>query len=118
LRAALRAYERAVRLAPYAAPYRYEQARTALDAGGKAWRPSSKRKEVRGLEPNFLPARALLARLWMDQGQVDDAKHELQEIQSRQDRYKQWNKTSIDQAFLNVDVAPLRAAVHEKDVAG
>lgn len=117
LRAALRAYERAVQLAPYAAPYRYEQARLHWMLGERV-EAEQQAKEVRGLEPNFLPARALLARLWMDQGQVDDAKHELQEIQSRQDRYKQWNKTSIDQAFLNVDVAPLRAAVHEKDVAG
>ncbi len=74
--------------------------------------------EAERLEPNFLPARALLARLWMDQGHVDEAKHELQQIQLRQNRYKQWNKTSVEQAFLNVDVAPLRAALHEREIAG
>lgn len=117
LRAAVRVYERASQLAPFSAPYRYEQARLHWMLGERAEAEQHAKKAAR-LEPNFLPARALLARLWMDQGQVDDAKHELQEIQSRQDRYKQWNKNSIDQAFLNVDVTALRAAVHEKEVAG
>ncbi len=117
LRAALRVYARAVQLSPYSAPYRYEQARLywMLGEPGEAERHAI---EAERLEPNFLPARALLARLWMDQGHVDEAKHELQQIQLRQNRYKQWNKTSVEQAFLNVDVAPLRAALHEREIAG
>lgn len=117
LRAALHVYERALQLAPYFAPYRYEQARLHWMLGERA-EAEQQAREAERLEPNFLPARALLARLWMDQGHVDDAKNELQEIQSRQARYQQWSKTSIDQAFLNVDVAPLRAALHEREVAG
>ena len=117
LRAALRVYERALQLAPYSAPYRYEQARLHWMLGERA-EAEQQAREAERLEPNFLPARALLARLWMDQGHVDDAKNELQEIQSRQARYQQWSKTSIEQAFLNVDVAPLRAALHEREVAG
>lgn len=117
LRAALRVYARTVQLAPYSAPYHYELARLHWLLGEPA-EAEQHAKEAERLEPNFLPARALLARLWMDQGHLDQVKHELQEIQSRQDRYKQWNKNSIDQAFLNVDVAPLRAALHEKEMAG
>lgn len=117
LRAALRVYERALQLAPYSAPYRYEQARLHWMLGERA-EAEQQAREAERLEPNFLPARAFLARLWMDQGHVDDAKNELQEIQSRQARYQQWSKTSIEQAFLNVDVAPLRAALHEREVAG
>ncbi|ULA61967.1 MAG: TPRREGION domain-containing protein [Nitrospira sp.] len=117
LRAALQVYERAVQLAPYSAPHRYEQARLHWMLGERA-AAEQKARGAERLEPNFLPARALLARVWMDQGHADEAKHELQEIESRQDRYKQWSKNSIDQAFLNVDVAPLRAAMQEKDVAG
>jgi tetratricopeptide (TPR) repeat protein len=117
LRAALHVYERALQLAPYSAPYRYEQARLHWMLGERA-EAEQQAREAERLEPNFLPARAFLARLWMDQGHVDDAKNELQEIQSRQARYQQWSKTSIDQAFLNVDVAPLRAALHEREVAG
>ena len=75
-------------------------------------------KEAEDLEPNFLPARALLARLWVHAGRVDEARNQLQEIQARQAQFKQWNKNSFEQAFLNVDVVPIRAAVGEKDIAG
>lgn len=117
LRAAVRVYERAVRLAPCSAPYRYEQARLHWMLGE---RPAAEQqaKEAERLEPNFLPARALLAQLWVDAGRIDDARQELHEIQTRQARYEQWNKTSLDRAFLRVDVAPLRVAVGEKGLAG
>lgn len=117
LRAAVRVYERAVRLAPYSAPYRYEQARLHWMLGE---RPAAEQqaKEAERLEPNFLPARALLAQLWVNAGRMDEARQELHEIQVRQARYEPWNKTSVDRAFLSVDVAPLRAAVGEKGLAG
>ena len=97
--------------------YRYEQARLywLLGEQGEAERRA---KEAESLEPNCLPARVLLARLWVDEGQVNEAKNQLREIQARQARYKRWSKTSLDQAFLNVDVAPLRAAVGETEAAG
>lgn len=117
LRAALRVYERAVRLAPFSAPYRYEQARLHWMLGERPL-AEQQAKEAEQLEPNFLPARALLARLWVDAGHIDDARRELQEIQVRQARYEQWNKSNIDRAFLSVDVAPLRAAVEAKGLAG
>lgn len=117
LRAALRVYSRAIQLAPFSAPYRYEQARLYWMLGERR-EAEQQAKEAERLEPNFLPARALLARLWVDEGHVDEAKNQLREILARQARYKQWNKSSVDQAFLNVDVAPLRAAVGEKDFAG
>lgn len=117
LRAAVQAYERAIHLAPFSAPYRYEQARLFWLLGERA---DAERRagDAQSLEPNFLPARALLARLWVDAGQVDEARNQLHEIRARQAQFKQWNKNSLDQAFLNVDVAPLRAAVGEKEVAG
>ncbi len=117
IRAALRVYERAVRLAPFSAPYRYEQARLHWMLGEKA-AAEQQAKEAERLEPNLLPARALLAHVWVDAGRIDEARQELHEIQARQARYEQWNKNSIDRAFLGVDVAPLRAAVGEKGLAG
>ena len=117
LRAALRVYERAVRLAPCSAPYHYEQARLHWMLGERA-AAEQQAKVAEQLEPNFLPARALLARLWVDMGRIDDARQEVREIQARQARYEQRNKNSIDRAFLGVDVAPLRAAVEEKGLAG
>lgn len=117
LRAAVQVYERAIRLAPFSAMYRYEQARLYWMLGERS-DAERRAAEAENLEPNFLPARALLARLWIEEGQVDQARGQLREILARQARYKEWSKTSLDQAFLNVDVAPLRAAVGEKAVAG
>lgn len=117
LRAAVQVYERAIRLAPFSAMYRYEQARLYWMLGERS-DAERRAAEAENLEPNFLPARALLARLWIEKGQVDQARGQLREILARQARYKEWSKTSLDQAFLNVDVAPLRAAIGEKAVAG
>ena len=117
LRAAIPVYERAIELAPFSAMFRYEQARLhwMLGARGDAERRA---KEAENLEPNFLPARALLARLWIENGQIAQARNQLREILARQARYKQRSKNSLDQIFLNVDVSPLRAAVGETAVAG
>jgi hypothetical protein len=56
--------------------------------------------------------------LWIDAGQVTQARDQLHEILARQARYKQGNRNSLDQIFLNVDVGALRAAVGETAVAG
>ncbi|HMU29465.1 MAG TPA: tetratricopeptide repeat protein, partial [Nitrospira sp.] len=95
----------------------YEQARLHWMLGERPL-AEQQAKEAEQLEPNFLPARALLARLSVDAGRIDDARRELQEIQVRQARYEQWNKNNIDRTFLSVDVAPLRAAVEAKGLAG
>jgi O-antigen ligase/Flp pilus assembly protein TadD len=115
--AAAQAYEQAIQLAPFSAMYRYEQARLHWMLGE---RHEAERcaKEAQALEPNFLPARALLARLWVEEGQVDGAKTQLHEIQERQTRYKQWRKNSLDHAFLNVDVTPIRLAIREQEFRG
>lgn len=117
VRAAVPVYERAIQLAPFSAMYRYEQAKLYWMLGQRS-EAEQRAHEAENLEPNFLPARALLARVWIDEGRVEQAREQLREILARQARYKQRNKTSLDQAFLNVDVAPLRAAVEEKAVAG
>ncbi len=116
-RAAVEVYERAIQLAPFSAMYRYEQARIYWMLGERS-HAERRAREAESLEPNFLPARALLVRLWIENGQVGQARDKLHEILARQARYKEWNKNSLDQAFLNVDVAPLRDAVGEKAVPG
>ncbi len=117
LRAAVQVYEQAIELAPFSAMYRYEQARLYWMLGERR-EAEDRAKEAEVLEPNFLPARALLARLWFDDGRVDRAKGQLREIQERQARYRERRKNSLDHAFLNVDVTSLRIAVHEKEVPG
>jgi O-antigen ligase/Tfp pilus assembly protein PilF len=113
LRAARQAYERAVGLTPFFAAYRYEQARLCWLLGDRA-EAERQAKEVEALEPNYLPARVLLARLSLDAGQREGATRQLQEIQERQERYKHWGKNSLEQAFLNVDAAGLHAAIKER----
>ncbi len=117
LRAALSVYEQVIHLAPFSAMYRYEQARLYWLLGDRR-KAEDRAKEAEVLEPNFLPARALLARLWFEEGRIDGAKNQLREIQERQARYKQRRKNSLDHAFLNVDVTALRTAVQEKEAAG
>ena len=113
LRAARQAYDRAVSLTPFFVPYRYEQARLCWLLGDRA-EAERRAKEVEALEPNYLPARVLLARLSLDAGQLEGATRQLQEIQERQERYKHWGKNSLEQAFLNVDAASLHAAIKER----
>lgn len=113
----VRAYEQAIQLAPFSAMYRYEQARLHWMLGER--REAERRaKEAETLEPNFLPARALLVRLWANAGREKEARSELHEIQERQSRYTQWRKNSLDRAFLNVDIPSLRTVVRDKEVAG
>lgn len=117
LREAISIYEQAIQLAPFSAMYRYEQARLYWLLG-KRKEAERRAKEAEELEPNFLPARVLLARLWFDGGKVDEARGQLREIQERQARYHPWPKNSLDHTFLNVDVAPLRATLGEGAAAG
>ena len=114
LRNASQAYEQALQLAPFSAAYRYEQGRIYWMLGERQ-KAEQRAREAKMLEPNYLPARALLARLWFDDGRLGEARNQLREIQSRQSRYRAQQKSSLDQAFLNVDVRSLGIPVKEQD---
>ncbi|MEB2338089.1 MAG: O-antigen ligase family protein [Nitrospirales bacterium] len=106
-----RLYEETIRLAPFSAVYRYEQARVYWLMGN--WKKAERRaQEAQELEPNFLPARAFLARMWAKEGRMEEAGQQLREIHGRQVRYQSVRKDSLDQAFLSVDVNLLRPAVN------
>jgi tetratricopeptide (TPR) repeat protein len=113
LRAARQAYDQAVSLTPFFVPYKYEQARLSWLLGDRD-EAERRAKEVETLEPNYLPARVLLARLSIDAGQLAGATRQLHEIQERQERYKHWGKNSLEQTFLNVDAASLHTAIKER----
>jgi O-antigen ligase/Flp pilus assembly protein TadD len=113
----VQAYEQAIQLAPFSAMYRYEQARLHWLLGERH-EAERRAKEAESLEPNFLPARALLVRLWANVGREAEARNQLHEIQERQDRYTQFRKNSLDHAFLNVDITSLRTVFRDKEVAG
>lgn len=106
LRSAAAAYERAVALEPFTPWYRLELGRLHLAFGdserAEAW--------VRGaleIEPNFLPGREWLARLYLESGRIDSADREYREILERQQRYAAWVKDPLEERFLKVDAQAL-----------
>jgi tetratricopeptide (TPR) repeat protein len=117
LQAARQAYDRAISLAPFFVPYRYEQARLSWLLGEYA-EAERWANEVEKLEPNYLPARILLARLSLNAGRLEAATQQLQEIQERQERYKHWEKNSLEQTFLDVDTVGLHTAIRERATTG
>ena len=117
LRLASQAYEQAIGLAPFSATYRNEQAKIYWILGERK-KAEQRAREAQVLEPNYLPARELLVRLWLDDGRLEEAKEQLREIKTRRSRFWAQRKNGLDQAFLNVDVTSLGTAVHERDIAG
>ncbi|HJT19325.1 MAG TPA: O-antigen ligase family protein [Nitrospira sp.] len=117
MRSALEAYDRAIRLMPYSALYRYERARVQWLLGERD-EAERRAREVETMEPNFLPARALLARLALESDQFDEVKDQLHEIQARQAQYLHWQKNTLEQLYLDVDVEPILVALKKKEAAG
>jgi tetratricopeptide (TPR) repeat protein len=114
LQFARESYDQAIRLMPYFAVYRYEQARLYLTLGDRV-QAERRAKEAEALEPNFLPARALLARMWLQAGERDGASREIREIRERQQLYRHWAKNALEHGFLDVDVSNI---LGEKTTAG
>jgi O-antigen ligase len=117
MQSALQAYDRAIRLIPYSALYRYERARVQWLLGERD-EAERRAREVETMEPNFLPARALLARLALESDHIEEVKDQLQEIQARQAQYLHWQKNGLEHLYLDVDVEPIRVALKNKEAAG
>jgi hypothetical protein len=109
LRLARPAYEQAVELEPFSAFHRYDLGRVAYALQDREAAESSVRRAVE-LEPNFLPGREWLARLYLRSNRLDVAQQEYREILERQRRYGAWSKNAFEQRFFNVDVIALGAA--------
>ncbi|MGH7229362.1 MAG: O-antigen ligase family protein [Nitrospiraceae bacterium] len=108
LRSALSAYERATDLEPYAPFYCLERGRLHLELGDRDQAEGAVRRAVE-IEPNFLPGREFLAKLYLDAGQPELATREYQQIIERQQRYAGWNKDSYEERFLKADASALAA---------
>ena len=108
LRAAVSAYERAVALEPFAPFYRLELGRLSLALGDHETAEAHVRRVIE-LEPNFLPGREWLARLYLQSERVDEAGREYREILERQRRYADWNKSDFEERFMKADVTALAA---------
>ncbi|TLY39815.1 MAG: tetratricopeptide repeat protein [Nitrospirae bacterium] len=108
LRGAVSAYERAVALEPFAPFYRLELGRLSLALGDRETAEAHVRRAIE-LEPNFLPGREWLARLYLQSERIDEAGREYREILERQQRYADWNKNDFEERFMTADVTALAA---------
>jgi len=108
LRGAVSAYERAVALEPFAPFYRLELGRLSLALGDRETAEAHVRRAIE-LEPNFLPGREWLARLYLQSERIDEAGREYREILERQQRYADWNKNDFEERFMTTDVTALAA---------
>jgi tetratricopeptide (TPR) repeat protein len=110
MNAASESFEQAITLDPFS-PFNY------AELGKIRWKQSrldeAKALFVRALryEPNFLPARVLLATLASSRGQLDDARDEYETIHQIQSRYKGYPSNSMERQFLEVDLAPLEKSL-------
>jgi O-antigen ligase len=115
LQAASSAYEEALKREPYSPFYRLELARLrALEHDhGEAERIL---RELLALEPNFLPGRALLMKVLMEQGRDRAAQDEYRDIVARLQRFAHWTKDPLEQRYLDIDTASLTGD-HSHEVA-
>jgi len=112
--AAGEAYATASRLQPFMYSHRFEWARL-LDDLGRPTEALAQYRMVVELEPNFLPARERLARIYLSQGARVAAQQELHEILNRQRQFASHYYDPNAKTFLAVNVTALEEALGRKD---
>jgi tetratricopeptide (TPR) repeat protein len=113
-RAARDAYATASRLQPFMYSHRLEWARL-LDDLGRHTEALAQYQVVLELEPNFLPARERLARMYLHQGNRNAAQQEFHEIVDRQRRLASHYYDPYAKPFLTVNVKALEEELGRKD---
>ncbi len=116
LRAALAAYGRAADLEPFNSWHRFEMGRLYIVLSDPV-KAEVTLEDALNLEPNFLPGRALLARLYLESRRHAEAKRQYEEIVERQQRYAAAPKDPLEQGFLKVDVSALQAALRSSSLS-
>ena len=107
-RAALAAYQSAVELEPRNPFHYFELGRQYRSLGDPQRAEQTVRTAVE-LEPNFLPGREWLARLYLESGRTQAARLEYQEVLDRQRRFVGWKKDEYEERLLRADVAAMTA---------
>jgi O-antigen ligase/Tfp pilus assembly protein PilF len=96
-------YEQAIRLDPYA-PFNYLELGKIRWVQGRTEEAQTLFKRATSYEPNFLPARAQLAELFIQLGQKEAAVLEYAEIARIQERYRGRTLTTLERQYLEVDL--------------
>lgn len=113
LKQAVEAYERAADLEPFAYTHRLELGRLMLVLG-RHQAAEKYLNEVVELEPNFLPAREALARLYCKSGQMETAWEQYREIEARQQKLRTRQSSPLERSFLQVDTPALKTLLVRK----
>jgi tetratricopeptide (TPR) repeat protein len=104
-----KAYERAISAEPFNALHYWGAGQVQMKLGDHRRAQSLIRHAV-DIEPNFLPGRDWLARMYLEEGQMSLSQAEYREIVERQNRYRDWKKSPLEKAFLTADATTLAAA--------
>lgn len=115
LEQALGAYQAASLLEPYSAFHQFEMGRVYFALGMREEAITRAKQAVR-IEPNFLPAREWLAKVYAASDKEEEKVHaidEYQEIRTRLERYAAVPKDPMEQRFMRVDLSSLAQMVQK-----
>lgn len=104
------AYEQALHADPYS-PLSYMALANIRLLQGRVAEAKSWLQRAVATEPNFLPARVLLAELSIKGGEHEFAKSEFDAIVAIKRKYDGWVLSDLERQFLDVDLYPLARAL-------
>jgi|CXWL01.1.fsa_nt_gi O-antigen ligase/Flp pilus assembly protein TadD len=107
---AAQAYEQAIQADPYS-PLNYMALANIRLSEGRVEEAKSRLQQALVTEPNFLPARTILAELSLKAGKHEVAQSEFDTIIAIKRRYEGWVLNDIERQFLDVDLSPLGRAL-------
>ncbi|HSL02334.1 MAG TPA: O-antigen ligase family protein, partial [Nitrospiraceae bacterium] len=110
LNQAAQAYEHAIQADPYS-PLNYMALANIRLPEGRVEEAKSWLQRAVVTEPNFLPARAILAELSLKAGKHEVAQSEFDAIVAIKRQYEGWALNDLERQFLDVDLYPLRRAL-------
>jgi len=110
LNQAVQAYQQALQADPYS-PLNYMALANIRLPQGLADEAKSWLQKAVAAEPNFLPARVLLAELSLKDGKHESAQSEFDAIVAVKRKYEQRALSEIERQFVDVDLYPLGRAV-------
>ena len=110
LNQAAQAYEQALQADPYS-PLSYLALANIRLPQGRVEEAKSWLQRAVATEPNFLPARALLAELTLKSGEHEAAQSEFDAIVAIKRKYEQWALNDVERQFVDVDLYPLGRAL-------
>jgi putative inorganic carbon (hco3(-)) transporter len=110
LNQAAQVYEQALHVDPYS-PLTYMALANIRLPQGRSEEAKSWLQRAVATEPNFLPARALLAEFSLKAGEHQIAQSEFDAMAAIQRKYERWVLSDIEHQFLDVDLYPLGRAL-------